>query len=69
MLHLGGARARSKMCLQLAGQLPLSELPGLLTRCALFVGNDSGPKHIAAGMGVPRLGITGSGPSVRVKRG
>jgi ADP-heptose:LPS heptosyltransferase len=40
-----------------AGQLPLSQLPGLSTRCALFTGNDSGPKHVAAGLGVPTIGI------------
>ena len=51
-------RVRDPKCVyNLAGQLPLSELPGLLTRCALFIGNDSGPKHIAAGLGVPTIGI------------
>ena len=40
-----------------AGWLPLAELPGLLARCALFIGNDSGPKHIAAALGVPTVGI------------
>jgi lipopolysaccharide heptosyltransferase II len=41
----------------LLGELALSELPGLLTACALFVGNNSGPQHIAAGLGVPTVGI------------
>jgi ADP-heptose:LPS heptosyltransferase len=40
-----------------AGRLALGELPGLLARCALFIGNDSGPKHIAAALGVPTVGI------------
>ncbi|MBW4091344.1 MAG: glycosyltransferase [Proteobacteria bacterium] len=40
-----------------AGRLALAELPGLLARCALFIGNDSGPKHIAAALGVPTVGI------------
>ena len=39
------------------GQLGLGALPGVLARCALFIGNDSGPKHIAAALGVPTLGI------------
>jgi ADP-heptose:LPS heptosyltransferase len=41
----------------LAGKLALSELPALLSRAALFVGNDSGPKHMAAGLGIPTVGI------------
>jgi len=41
----------------LAGKLKLSELPYFLANCALFVGNDSGPKHIAAALGIPAIGI------------
>ncbi len=40
-----------------AGFVPLRALPALISRCALFVGNDSGPKHIAALVGVPTIGI------------
>jgi ADP-heptose:LPS heptosyltransferase len=29
----------------------------LLQACALYVGNNSGPKHIAAALGVPTIGI------------
>ena len=39
------------------GAFPLGALPGVLARAALFVGNNSGPKHIAAGLGVPTIGI------------
>ena len=39
------------------GTLKLTELPNLLIRCALFIGNDSGPKHLAAGLGIPTIGI------------
>ena len=39
------------------GRLPLGELPGVLARCALFIGNDSGPKHIATALGVPTVAI------------
>jgi ADP-heptose:LPS heptosyltransferase len=35
----------------------LGGLPQLLSRCALFVGNNSGPQHIAAGLGVPTIGV------------
>jgi ADP-heptose:LPS heptosyltransferase len=40
-----------------AGLIPLRELPGLLAGCALFIGGNSGPKHIAAASGVPTIGI------------
>ena len=41
----------------LAGKTPLKELPVLLAACALYIGNNSGPKHIAAAIGVPTIGI------------
>lgn len=41
----------------LIGRVSLRDLAALMTRCALFVGNDSGPKHIAAGLGIPTVGI------------
>lgn len=41
----------------LVGKIKLSELPSLLASSALYVGNNSGPKHIAAGLGVPTVGI------------
>jgi ADP-heptose:LPS heptosyltransferase/GT2 family glycosyltransferase len=41
----------------LVGKLDLRELPAFLMACSLFVGNNSGPKHIAAGLGVPTVGI------------
>jgi ADP-heptose:LPS heptosyltransferase len=41
----------------LVGKLDLRDLPAFLTACALFVGNNSGPQHIAAGLGVPTIGV------------
>ena len=41
----------------LIGKLKLDELPAVIGRCALFVGNNSGPHHIAAAIGVPTVGI------------
>ena len=49
--------ASSKRVASLVGAWPLRDLPALLTSCALYVGNDSGPKHIAAAAGVPTVGI------------
>ena len=37
----------------------LVELAGVIQRCSLYVGNDSGPMHIAAALGVPTIGIYG----------
>ncbi len=39
------------------GRFTLAELPKLLARAALFVGNNSGPQHLAAGLGIPTTGI------------
>ncbi len=41
----------------LIGALKLAELPYFIASCALFVGNNSGPHHIAASVGVPTVGI------------
>jgi ADP-heptose:LPS heptosyltransferase len=41
----------------MTGQTSLSDLPGLLRNCGLYIGNDSGPKHIAAAIGMPVIGI------------
>jgi ADP-heptose:LPS heptosyltransferase/Flp pilus assembly protein TadD len=35
--------------------LPLADLPGLLCNAALFVGNDSGPTHLASLLGIPTI--------------
>ncbi len=43
----------------LARGLKLPELAGVLERCALFVGNDSGITHIAAAVGVPTIALFG----------
>jgi ADP-heptose:LPS heptosyltransferase len=41
----------------LVGKTSLRDLPTLLQACVLYVGNNSGPKHIAAALGVPTIGI------------
>jgi ADP-heptose:LPS heptosyltransferase/GT2 family glycosyltransferase len=47
----------SNRVFNLVGKLKLNELSYFLDTCTLFVGNDSGPKHLAAGIGVPTIGI------------
>jgi ADP-heptose:LPS heptosyltransferase/GT2 family glycosyltransferase len=49
--------ANRKSVVSLAGDISLRDLPQLLKACALFVGNNSGPKHIAAALGIPTVGI------------
>jgi lipopolysaccharide heptosyltransferase II len=46
-------------------RLPLQVAAGLLLGCRLFVGNDSGPMHLAAALGVPTLGLFGPGDPAR----
>lgn len=43
----------------LTGRTDLPTLAGVLERCDLFIGNDSGPMHIAAALGVRTIGIFG----------
>ncbi len=43
----------------LAGEMDLLGVAAALSRCAGFVGNDSGLMHIAAAVGIPTLGLFG----------
>ena len=46
-------------------QSSLSELKSLLASAALFIGNDSGPAHMAAAFGVPSVVVFGpSDPAI-----
>jgi ADP-heptose:LPS heptosyltransferase/GT2 family glycosyltransferase len=41
----------------MAGRTKLADLPRLLKTCVLYIGNDSGPKHIASAIGIATIGI------------
>jgi len=43
----------------LAPPMGWQELGALLKRCALWIGNDSGPKHVAVALGVPTVTVFG----------
>ena len=51
--------------IRLVSNVSLTELAGVIDRCSLYVGNDSGPIHIAAALGVPTIGIYGPTSSER----
>lgn len=43
------------------GVLPLRQLAAVLSHCAVYVANDSGPMHIAVAVGTKTIGIFGPG--------
>jgi len=45
--------------ISLVGATSMAELPALLSRCQLFVGNDSGAMHVAAAVGLKVVAIFG----------
>jgi heptosyltransferase II len=45
--------------ISLVGKTTTADLPALLSRCQLFVGNDSGAMHVAAAVGLNVVGIFG----------
>ncbi len=45
--------------ISLVGKTAIAALPALLSRCHLFVGNDSGAMHVAAAVGLPVVAIFG----------
>ena len=51
--------------INLAGGTTVSQLAELLKRCHLFLGNDSGPMHIAAAVGAKTIGLYGPGNPAR----
>jgi len=45
--------------IDLTGRTSIAELPGLLSQCHLYMGNDSGAMHVAAAVGLPVVAIFG----------
>ena len=52
VISLGKSKA-----VNMAGQTTVGQLAGLLMKCDLLVSNDSGPVHVAAGVGTPVVSI------------
>ncbi len=53
------AMQRKDAVINLAGKTSLQELCAVIRRCALFVGPDTGPAHIARALKVPLLALFG----------
>ncbi|MDQ0755242.1 glycosyltransferase family 9 protein [Arthrobacter sp. B3I4] len=51
------AAAGSDLVSTLAGELSLGTLAALLSKCAVLLGNDSGPRHLAQALGTPTVGL------------
>jgi heptosyltransferase-2 len=45
--------------IDLTGKTSIAGLPALLSRCHLFIGNDSGAMHVAAAVGLPVVAVFG----------
>ncbi len=48
------------------GQVPIENLPALLSKASLYIGNDTGTTHIAAKLGVPTICIFSGAGDYRV---
>lgn len=51
--------------INVAGKTTLTQLASILHRCNVFIGNDSGPMHLAAAVGTQTLGLYGPGDPTR----
>jgi heptosyltransferase-2 len=45
--------------IDLTGTTAIADLPAMLSRCHLFIGNDSGAMHVAAAVGLPVVAVFG----------
>jgi heptosyltransferase-3 len=51
------ARGLGDRCVNVCGLLKVRESAALIAEASLFIGNDSGPMHLAAAVGTPLVGI------------
>ena len=51
--------------INIAGKTTLSQLASILPTCNVFIGNDSGPMHLAAAVGTQTVGLYGPGDPTR----
>lgn len=65
VIELAVSAGRGQKCVVKAVDLPADVLAALLRRCVLFVGNNSGPLHMAGALGVPAVSTMGPTDPVR----
>jgi heptosyltransferase-2 len=53
------AAGMKQLPIDLTGKTSIADLPALLSRCHLFIGNDSGAMHVAAAVGLPVVAVFG----------
>ncbi|HYA64077.1 MAG TPA: lipopolysaccharide heptosyltransferase II [Candidatus Sulfotelmatobacter sp.] len=53
------ASALRRPPIDLTGETSIADLPGMLSQCHLFLGNDSGAMHVAAAVGLPVVAVFG----------
>ena len=51
--------------INIAGETTITQLASILQRCPVFIGNDSGPMHLAAAVGTKTIGLYGPGDPTR----
>ena len=51
--------------INIAGMTTIPQLASILEKSSMFIGNDSGPMHLAAAVGTPTIGIYGPGDPKR----
>ena len=51
--------------INIAGKTTLTQLASILQACNVFIGNDSGPMHLAAAVGTQTIGLYGPGDPTR----
>ena len=54
-------RSISSGSIDTSGKLSLGQLIALISKCKLYISNDTGPMHIANALGVPLIAIMGAG--------
>ena len=54
---VSAVRARAPQATDLAGALSFEALVGLMSTAVVMVGNDSGPRHLAAAVGTPSVSV------------
>lgn len=54
-----------KKSISIAGKTNIPQLASILLKCSVFIGNDSGPMHLAAAVGTHTIGLFGPGDPER----